>query len=277
LTQAAPQSPAAGKAARVPARVTFLGSGTSHGVPVIGCDCAVCRSSDPRDSRLRPSIYIDVPDRVRMLVDTAPDLRQQALRYGLRRVDAVLFTHSHADHILGLDEIRRFNTLQGAPIPCYANAPAWEILKKSFYYVFDGLHREGGGVPQVEDVEIAGPFSVGGVRVVPVPIWHGTMPVLGYRLGSFAYLTDCSRIPEESWPLLEGVDTLVLGALRDEPHPTHFNVAQAVDAIARAAPRRAYLTHMNHDLGHAATNARLPPGVELSYDGLVLDVAVDVE
>jgi phosphoribosyl 1,2-cyclic phosphate phosphodiesterase len=269
LTTAEPERPAA--------RVTVLGSGTSHGVPVIGCECAVCRSTDPRDSRLRPSIYVEVPDRLRILVDTTPDLRQQALRHGIRRIDAILFTHSHADHILGFDEIRRFNTLQGGPIPGYASRPSWDILKRSFYYAFDGLPREGGGVPQVIDIDVTGPFALNGVRVVPVPLWHGTMPVLGYRLGSFAYLTDCSAIPDDSWPLLDGVETLVLGALRDEPHPTHFTVAQAVEAIARAAPRRAYLTHMNHDLGHVATNARLPVGVELAYDGLVLDVAVDVE
>ena len=263
--------------ASAPARVTFLGSGTSHGVPMIGCDCVVCRSTDPHDARLRPSVYIDVTGRHRILVDTTPDLRQQALRYGVRRIDAILFTHSHADHILGLDEVRRFNTLQGGSIPCYANAPSWEILKKSFYYAFDGLPREGGGVPQLEDIEIGGPFAVGGVQVVPVPLWHGTMPILGFRFGAFAYLTDCSRIPDDSWPLIAGVDTLVLGALRDEPHPTHFTVAQAVDAIARIGPRRAFLTHMNHDLGHAVTNARLPAGIELAYDGLVLDVAVDVE
>ena len=262
---------------RTRARVTFLGSGTSHGVPMIGCDCAVCRSTDPHDKRLRPSIYVEVDDRLRLLVDTGPDLRQQVLRYGVRRIDAVLFTHSHADHILGLDDVRRFNTLQGGPITCYANRVAWEILKRSFYYVFDGLAREGGGVPQLIDVEVSGPFTVAGVRIVPVPLWHGKMPVLGYRLGSFAYLTDCSGIPDESWPLLAGVDTVVMSALRHEPHPTHFTVAQAVDALARIGPQRAYLTHMNHDLGHATTNARLPAGVELAYDGLVLDVSVDVE
>jgi len=240
--------------------VTFLGSGTSHGVPMIGCDCVVCTSSDPRDSRLRPSIYLEVPDRAQILVDTTPDLRQQALRHRVRRIDAVLFTHSHADHILGLDEIRRFNTIQGASIPCYANRTAWDILKRSFYYAFDGVARLGGGV-----------------RVVPVPLWHGTMPILGYRFGTFAYLTDCSGIPEESWPLIAGVQTLVISALRDEPHPTHFTVAEALEAIAKVGPRRAYLTHMNHDLGHEATNARLPAGVELAYDGLVLDVVVDVE
>jgi phosphoribosyl 1,2-cyclic phosphate phosphodiesterase len=237
----------------------------------------VCRSTDPRDVRLRPSVYLEVPDHVRILVDTTPDLRQQALRHRLRRIDAILFTHSHADHILGLDEIRRFNTLQGGAIACYADGPTWEVLKKTFYYAFDGLPREGGGVPQLDDVEITGPFAVGGVRVEPVPVWHGRMPILGFRFGSFAYVTDCSGIPEGSWPLLRGVDTLVLGALRDEPHPTHFTVAQAVEVIARIGPRRAYFTHMNHDLGHAVTNARLPRGVELAYDGLVLDVAVDLE
>ena len=259
------------------ARVTFLGTGTSHGVPVIGCDCVVCTSTDPRDNRLRPSIFVEVPGRASILVDMTPDFRQQALRYGVRKIDAVLFTHSHADHILGFDEIRRFNTLQGGAIPAYGNREAWDVLKRSFYYAFDGLPRLGGGVPQVIDREPDGPFTVDGVGVVPVPVWHGTMPVLGFRFGRFAYVTDCSRIPEESWPLLDGVETLVMGALRDEPHPTHFTVAQAMEAVARIGPRQAYLTHMTHDLGHEATNARLPRGVELAYDGLVLDVPVDVE
>ena len=261
----------------VTARVTVLGSGTSHGVPVIACDCPVCTSSDPRDTRLRPSIYLEVPERARLLVDTTPDFRQQALRHRLRHIDAVLFTHAHADHILGFDEIRRFNTLQEGAIPAYANRDAWEVLKRSFYYAFDGLARLGGGVPQVLDREVEGPFTVGGVRIVPVPVWHGALPVLGFRFGGFAYVTDCSRIPTESWPLLQQLDTLMLGALRDEPHPTHFTVAEALDAVRRLAPRRTFLTHMTHDLGHAATNARLPAGVELAYDGLVLDVPVDVE
>jgi phosphoribosyl 1,2-cyclic phosphate phosphodiesterase len=259
------------------ARVTVLGSGTSHGVPVIGCECPICTSTDPHDVRLRPSIYVDVPERARLVIDTTPDFRQQALRHRLRRVDAVLFTHAHADHILGFDDLRSFNFLQRAAIPAYANREAWEVLKRSFYYAFDGLPRLGGGVPQVIDHQADGPFEVGGVRVTPVPVWHGTLPVLGFRFGRFAYVTDCSRIPEDSWPLLAGLDTLILGALRDEPHQTHFTVAEALDVVRHLAPRRTFLTHMTHDLGHAATNARLPRGVELAYDGLVVDVAVDVE
>jgi phosphoribosyl 1,2-cyclic phosphate phosphodiesterase len=260
-----------------PARVTVLGSGTSHGVPMIGCDCDVCTSSDPRDARLRPSIYVEVDGYASLLVDTTPDFRQQALRHRIRRIDAVLFTHSHADHILGFDELRRFNTMQGGMIRAYGNREAWSVLKRSFYYAFDGLPRLGGGVPQVIANDIDGDFEVDGVHIVPVPVWHGDLAVLGFRMGRFAYVTDVSRIPEESWSLLEGVETLILGALRDEPHPTHFTVAEALQAIERIAPRRAWLTHMTHELGHSATSARLPAGVELSYDGLVLDVSVDVE
>lgn len=261
----------------LPARITFLGTGTSTGVPMIGCECAVCRSSDPRDKRLRPSIYVDVPGRARILVDTSTDLRQQALTHGITRVDAVLITHSHADHVMGLDEVRRFNHIQGGSIPFYASEVAWETLRKTFFYVFDGVPRLGGGIPKIEPRTIEGPFSIGGVDVVPVPLWHGRMPILGFRFGNFAYLTDCNSIPDESWPLLQGLDTLVLDALRDKPHPTHFTIADALVVVERLAPRRTYFTHMGHDLAHAATNARLPAGVELAYDGLVLDVDVDAQ
>jgi len=257
------------------ARVTFLGTGTSHGVPMIGCTCATCRSTDPRDQRLRPSIYLEVIGGGRLLVDSSTDLRQQALSSKITRVDAVLYTHAHADHVLGLDELRRFNMIQGATIPCYADAPTWEALKRTFFYVFDDLARHGGGVPQLEPREIDGPFEAAGVRVQPIPLLHGQLPVLGFRFGAFAYLTDCSAIPDGSWPLLDGVDTLVIDALRDKPHPTHFTVGEALEAVARIAPRRAYFTHMCHDLPHAATCARLPRGVELAYDGLTLDVDVD--
>jgi phosphoribosyl 1,2-cyclic phosphate phosphodiesterase len=259
-------------------RVTFLGTGTSHGVPMIACECAVCRSDDPRDKRLRTSIYVDVPGHQRILVDTGPDLRQQALTHGITRVDAVIYTHSHADHILGLDELRRFNIAQDLPVPCYATEATWAHIRQTFHYVFDTKPRLGGGVPKLQARTLDGaPFTLGGVRVVPVPLWHGKMPVLGFRFGSFAYLTDCNRLDDAAWPLLAGLDVLVIDALRDRTHPTHFSVAEALEVIARVAPTRALLTHMTHDLGHAATSARLPAGVDLAYDGLVLDVDVDVE
>lgn len=243
---------------------------------MIACDCGVCRSSDPRDTRLRPSILIDVPETARLLVDTTPDLRQQALTHRINRIDAVLFTHSHADHILGLDDIRRYNHVQGGPVPCYASRETWDDITRTFAYAFDGQARLGGGVPQVEQHVIDGPFVVSGVRVMPVPLFHGRMPVLGFRSGTFAYLTDCNRLPDEAWPLLAGLDTLVLDALRDAPHSTHFTVAQSLAVVARLAPRRAYFTHMTHDLGHEATNARLPAHVRLAHDGLRLDVGVEV-
>ena len=257
-------------------RVTFLGTGTSSGVPMIGCHCDVCRSSDPRDTRLRPSIYVEVPGHAAILVDTTPDFRQQALTHGIARIDAVLFTHSHADHILGLDELRRFNWMQGGPIPCYASADTWAHIRRTFYYAFDGEKRLGGGIPKLEPHEIAGPIGVNGVRVTPVPLWHGDAPVLGFRFGRFAYLTDCSRLADEAWAIVDGVETLVIDALRERPHTTHFTVDQALEVVARVKPRRAYMTHMSHELGHAVTSARLPAGVELAYDGLVLEVDVDV-
>jgi phosphoribosyl 1,2-cyclic phosphate phosphodiesterase len=260
-------------------KITLLGTGTSHGVPAIGCDCDVCRSTDPHDRRLRPSILIETgrrddgtPGSTNILVDTSTDLRAQALAYGVRRVDAILFTHSHADHVLGLDEVRRYNAMQRAAIPCYADAETLADLRRMFGYVFAPSAALAGGIPQLVPSRIAGPFVIGGVEIVPVPIYHGQRPILGFRAGGFAYLTDCSRIPDASWPLLTGVRVLVIDALRERPHPTHFTVAQALEAVARVAPERAYFTHICHDLPHAATCARLPPGVQLAYDGLVLEV-----
>ena len=257
-------------------RVTVLGTGTSHGVPMIGCTCAVCLSSDPRDRRTRPSVLLEIiagnREPFTVLIDTSTDLRAQALAYGVRRVDAILFTHSHADHVMGFDEVRRFNVMQKSAIPCYADAQTAHDLRSVFAYVFRKGPIVGGGVPQVTLFELGGPFSLGGIEIVPVPIMHGPRPILGYRVGTFAYLTDCSAIPDASWPLLEGVRVLVVDALRDRPHPTHFTVAQAIDVAARLGTDRTYFTHICHDLPHAATSARMPAGVDLAYDGQVIEL-----
>lgn len=268
--------------ARIGLRVTVLGSGTSNGVPAIGCGCTVCGSSDPRDKRTRPSILIDLGDRAELaptaaavryvLVDTSTDLRAQALACGVRRVDAILFTHSHADHVFGLDDVRPFNQMQGGPIACYSDADTADDLRRIFSYVFRPPRQLGGGVPRIVLSSIGGPFVLGGVDVVPVPLFHGKLPVLGFRIGPFAYLTDCNRIPDASWDLLRGVRTVILDALRHRPHSTHFSLDEAVDVVARLGAERAYFTHICHDLGHAATCAQLPPGVQLAYDGLTLDI-----
>jgi len=272
-------------------KITVLGSGTSHGVPFIGCECAVCQSADIHDKRTRPSILIDLGERhahgrpeglhyssavagaVRfVLVDTSPDLRQQSLANHVTRVDAILFTHAHADHICGFDDIRRFNQMQQVPMTCFGSAGTFDDLRRMFRYVFRPPAQQGGGLPQVRLFTLGGAFSLGGAEVVPVPLMHGVLPVLGFRIGAFAYLTDCNRIPDTSWPLLDGVQTVILDALRRRPHSTHFNVDEALEVIARLGTTRAYFTHISHDLAHAETCARLPRGVELAYDGQVIEI-----
>lgn len=253
-------------------KVTFLGSGTSHGVPIIGCHCDVCTSSDPRDRRFRPSVLVEHDNGTRVLVDTATDLRSQALACGIERVDAVVFTHSHADHIFGLDELRRFNNLRGGPLPVYADEPTLGDLRRIFGYAFDSPPELGGGVPRLVPHTITGPFDIDGVRWQPVPILHGRRPILGFRVGGFAYLTDCSHLPDASRPLLDNLDLLVVGALRDRPHPTHFSLDQAVALARELAPAQALFTHISHELPHAATCARLPAGVALAYDGQTVDL-----
>ncbi len=255
---------------------------------MIGCDCEVCQSTDPRDRRLRPSILVELTGRNELayeagpsiatatrfvLIDTSTDLRAQALAYDVRRVDAVVFTHSHADHIFGLDEIRRFNKMQKEAIPCYADAGTIADLKRTFAYIFDHKTPKGGGIPKIGLQQIGGPFLLGGAEFIPIPLMHGTRPILGFRIGTFAYLTDCNVIPEESFALLAGVKTLIIDALRWRKHTTHFCVEDALAAAARIGATRTYFTHISHDLGHAATSSQLPPGVELAYDGLVLHVS----
>jgi phosphoribosyl 1,2-cyclic phosphate phosphodiesterase len=239
---------------------------------MIGCECATCRSTDPRDRRFRASVLIEVGNGPSVLIDTTTDLRSQALAHNVKRVDAIVYTHSHADHVMGLDEVRRFNVLQKSAIPCYADARTLRDLRRIYSYMFDPDTPKGGGIPQVVLVEIAGEFSLGAATVIPIPLMHGSRKIFGYRIGSFAYLTDCSAIPDESWPLLAGVQTLILDALRERPHPTHLSLNEAIAVAERLGPSRAYFTHMCHDLPHAATCARLPAGVELAYDGLSFDI-----
>jgi len=254
--------------------VTFLGTGTSHGVPMIGCSCDTCCSDDPHDRRLRPSIYLAVQNGPAVLVDTSTDLRQQALTHRLPRVDAILFTHSHADHVMGLDEVRRFNIMQRGSIPAYADERTAEDLRRTFSYIFNPPTEAGGGIPEIALQTIDGPFAIDRLSITPVPILHGSRPILGFRFGTFAYLTDCNAIPESSFALLEGLDVLVLDALRRRPHPTHYSVSEAVAVAERLAPKQTYLTHICHDLPHAATNRSLPAEVELAYDGLTLEIEV---
>jgi len=255
--------------------LTVLGSGTSMGVPTIGCRCAVCHSTDPRDKRTRPSVllqFVDPSAHPRtVLIDTSPDFRAQALREDIDRVDAVLFTHGHADHILGLDDIRAYNFHQRDRIPVYGNAPALATIRKTFHYIFEAEPAPS-AIPLIDIYEIDGPIELFGVTFTPVPVLHGKLEVLGYRFGRNAYLTDFNAIPETSQALLQDLDILFLDALRDTFHPTHCTVADALEFATKLHPKAAYFTHMNHDLSHAAISARLPAGVFLSYDGLKLEV-----
>jgi phosphoribosyl 1,2-cyclic phosphate phosphodiesterase len=262
-----------------PIKVTVLGSGTSMGVPSLGCHCRVCTSKDPRDNRLRPSLLLSREGQ-QVVIDTTPDFRQQALRVGLDRLDAILLTHGHADHILGFDDIRPFNIRQKTALPVYGNEETFEIIRRAFSYVFDARPTLS-TIPSVTLNVVNGPFALMGVSFVPVPLLHGELKVLGFRFGRAAYLTDFSELPDSSAPLLEGLDDLIVDALRDIPHPMHQTVEQALALIDRLKPRRAWFTHIAHDLPHADTTERLRKlglhHVALAYDGLELDVRVDAD
>jgi phosphoribosyl 1,2-cyclic phosphate phosphodiesterase len=248
--------------------ITVLGSGTSTGVPVVGCGCAVCRSGHPRNQRTRASLLVEREGRA-VLVDTSADLRGQCLREEVQRIDAVVYTHAHADHIYGLDDVRPYNFKQQASIPCYGSAHTLEGVRSAFAYIFDQKPAEGGGKPLLTLHAIApGPFEVAGMRWTAIPVRHGSLEVLAFRIGDFAYVTDCHLIPPASLEQLRGLEVLILGALRHRPHPTHFSLAQAIAVARELAPGRTYFTHTNHELDYDAVAAELPPGMELAYDGL---------
>lgn len=252
-------------------RIVILGSGTSHGIPMIGCDCPVCTSADPRDRRTRTSAVIQAAGRS-ILIDTSPELRTQCLNSNITRVDAVLYTHSHADHIVGLDDLRRFNALQQSSITCYGDSATIRDLRRMFGYAFEDMPDYPSAKPHLNAVEISGPFDLFGLQVLPIPLLHGSLPVLGFRFGPLAYCTDCSRITDESLAMLTGLHVLILDGLRRRPHPTHFNLEQAVEMARRIGARRTFFTHIAHELSHEATNAELPPGMGLAYDGQVIDL-----
>lgn len=257
-------------------KVTFLGTGTSQGVPVIGCDCAVCRSLDFRDKRLRSSVHLQVGG-LSLVIDTGPDFRQQMLRANVLHLDAVLFTHEHKDHTAGLDDVRPFNFKQGKDMPLYARPHVIEQLKREFAYAF--AEHKYPGVPQlkVHPIDHA-PFFIEGVKIIPVEVMHYKLPVLGYRIGSFAYITDANYIAPEEKEKLRGLDVLVLNALRRKEHISHFTLEEALALIEELQPCRAYLTHISHQLGlHREVEAELPARVRLAYDGLCVSVAYESE
>ena len=253
------------------ASILVLGSGTSVGVPMIGCRCKVCTSNDQRDKRLRPSVLLRFGD-TRILIDTSPDFRYQALHFGIDRIDAILFTHSHADHILGLDDVRPFNFMQKQEIPIFASADAWDVIERTFRYVFDASPSESSRPRLKPHLFETQSFCVANVEFQPIRMAHGKGTVYGFRFGNCAYLTDHSDIPNESLEKLHGLDVLFLDALRHNPHPTHSTVEESLRTVELLKPKRAYFTHISHDLLHAAVEARLPAGVHMAYDGLEIAI-----
>jgi phosphoribosyl 1,2-cyclic phosphate phosphodiesterase len=249
-------------------KVTFLGTGTSHGVPMLGCHCSVCTSADSRNVRTRPSVLIQAGGQV--VIDTSTDFRFQMMKHRIERLDAVLYTHWHADHIFGLDDIRPFNYLQRSAIPIYGNRQTLDQIKQTFSYIFDGAHYEGS--PRVEPRTVEGPFSVRDLYIEPLSVTHGRLEILGYKVGRFAYITDASSIPEGTIKNVENIPCLVLNALRHKPHFAHFSVEQALEQIERINPSQAFLTHISHQLDHAEVEKSLPTHVRLAYDGLSLEL-----
>lgn len=251
--------------------VTFLGTGTSQGVPVIGCPCEVCRSLDYRDKRLRSSVHIAIDDQS-FVIDTGPDFRQQMLRENITRVDAILFTHAHRDHTAGLDDVRAYNFLQNMDMPVYGTRETLDQLRNDFAYIFEEHHYP--GLPRLDLRAVTGnSFHINGVRITPLPVTHLRLPVIGFRLGDFSYITDANFISEETYKKLEGTKVLVLNALQQEPHISHFTLQQAIEAAQNVKTEKTYFTHLSHKMGlHAEVNRQLPENIQLSFDGLVFSV-----
>lgn len=248
--------------------VTFLGTGTSVGVPSVGCECETCLSDDPRDKRLRTSVLIEQRGH-NLLIDASTDFRQQALRLGLKHIAAILFTHSHADHCFGLDDTRPIMFRDG-PIAVYATDVTWKGLRRIFSYAFEPAGYP--GVPRIVPHVIEGDFNLFGLQIDPLVVIHGSLPVTAFRIGAFAYVTDCNLIPDETCARLMGLDLLVIDALRFKKHPTHMNLDQSLSYIEKLKPNRALLTHISHDIKHAETSEHLPENVEIAYDGLIVEV-----
>ncbi len=253
-------------------KITILGSGTSTGVPMVGCRCPVCSSPNPRDKRTRASISIETAGNY-ILVDTSTDLRKQAIREQIPRIDAVLFTHSHADHIHGIDDLRGFHFIHQRIIPCYGSSETIATIAGNFSYIFKGL-ASAGYAPLLEPHVVGGPFELFGCTVEPIPLLHGHMPATGYRVNDMAYLTDCSSIPEPSLERLDGLELLIIDALRYTPHPNHFNIEGALGIVKKVNPKRAVLTHLTHEVAYS-DGGKLPAGVEFAYDGMKLHVGGD--
>ncbi len=252
-------------------KITFLGSGTSHGVPVIGCDCPVCTSADERDKRLRSSIWIQQDDK-NIVIDTGPDFRAQMLRHKLKSVEAVLITHGHKDHIGGLDDLRAYNYLMQKPVDVYARKDVQHDIRRDFHYAFADVKYPGVPEFQLHSIAAGEEFHCCGRSILPIGVLHHKLPVLGFRIGKMAYITDAKYIPEESMKSLENLDILIINALRKEPHISHFSLPEALDVIQKVKPERAFLTHISHRLGcHEDVEKELPEGVHLAYDGLEIE------
>jgi phosphoribosyl 1,2-cyclic phosphate phosphodiesterase len=251
--------------------ITFLGTGTSTGVPVIGCRCGVCTSGNEKNKRLRQSVKIEANGKF-ALIDTTPDLRLQLLRHPIPRLDFILFTHSHSDHLMGLDDIRPFNFRQHEPIHAFANPKTAKAIRRAFSYIWNDS-QPGGGKPQLELHEVEEPFTHEGIRIVPIPVTHGDWTILGFRIGDFAYITDTNGVPDSSVRLLDGIRILALDGLRPSPpHPTHFTIEEAIECSRRIGAKDTYLIHLTHDIDHDEFERTLPAGVRLAYDGLKLEL-----